>query len=320
MKITHYLFLAGLLSISLTSCYSTKLLVDDDVYVMKSSELPVGESLTDETNYATYKFKQERGVTSSSYYYDPYKYFAGYNGYYSNSNLMYSWRWGFNTYHPTFSAYNHSLYYGNGFYNAFGPLVYDPFTNTYLNYGYNYYGYYGNYNSPFYNPYGSYYGYGNPYIQTNNFPTSSIYNYHSGPRGSSTGLVNPGNRTSAGILKVATINPSNSKPVSRQQANRSTIGSNAVQSNNTHVNSGNAVSSNTRPVYRSTEVRSSSSGNSSNSHVPPGGSVNQSRGTFNNSNSSPSRGNTPAPSNSKGSANMGTRGGSGQSSPPIRRN
>ena len=68
MKSSKILIVLPVLSLLIASCYSPKLLVDDDVYVLKSNELPVGESLNDETSYSTFKNKQNAGMVSSNYY------------------------------------------------------------------------------------------------------------------------------------------------------------------------------------------------------------------------------------------------------------
>src|SRR5574343_1630459 len=188
MKVTLYLSSFVLLGGLLSSCYSNRMLVDDDVYVMKNSELPVGESLTDETNYSTYKYKQDRGVTANSYYYDPYNITAMNN---CDCNPFYftpfDCGWG-NRYYGSYHMYD--MYYGYGYYNAFGHNMMNPYTYNSL-YGpmFNPYGFsYGAYYSPsYYN--NSWYYESNPYIGNNGYSyggtyvgnNGTIYNQHSGP-------------------------------------------------------------------------------------------------------------------------------------------
>ena len=42
----------------ITSCATTESFVNDDVYSVKPSELPIGESTSDETSYASFKSRK----------------------------------------------------------------------------------------------------------------------------------------------------------------------------------------------------------------------------------------------------------------------
>lgn len=187
----------------LTSCYSSKMLVDDDVYVLKNNALPVGESLTDETAYSTFKHRKNKNKESKNYYHEDRNYL------YANNCNYYSYDpfgcgcsfYAYNVYGNYYNPYGYgrpSLYYGHGFYNAFGNYVYDPFTGSYFYnpYYFDPYGYYPG------SPYGSYYtgnyGYGqNPPT----FNTPEIHsNQHSGPRGSISGFGNPAGRNNNTIV------------------------------------------------------------------------------------------------------------------------
>lgn len=188
------------------------MLADDDVYIVKNSELPVGESLTDETSYATYKYRQNNGMVSDDYYYDQRNYLYNsncYDNFYWNNGCgcsYYAW----NVYNgPFYSPYGFgqpNLYYGHGFYYAFGNMFYDPFTGMYFyNPYYNQYLYGGGMYNPYYpgayygyNSYGGgYYNHQNPVVQ---------YNHHQGPRASISGISNTAGRTGPGVLKMSTQN------------------------------------------------------------------------------------------------------------------
>lgn len=350
MKVTLYLSSFVLLGGVLSSCYSNRMLVDDDVYVMKNSELPVGESLTDETNYSTYKYKQDRGVTANSYYYDPYN-IAAMNACDCNPFYFTPFDCGWGTRNYGYSGLN-DLYYGYGYYNAFGRYLFGP---GYMNYGANQYGYYGNMFSPYYNPYGGFYfstsysspfyynnaifyntnpfGY-NPYSygNSNNFGYSNeygnsnvVYNSHSGPRGSLSGYSNSGNRSNGYVIKshssVASNNGTHTivvKPLTNrvhagQQPNNSVrTESRYVVGNSRLDNASSYKPTQGRPSYNSTESR-----NGTTSTRPTGVPVNSRNTTIE------QRG-TSQPVNrgtSGGSVGGGTRsGGANHSTPGTRRN
>ena len=64
----------------LSGCVSISNTIDDDLYVVKGSQIPIGESLDDETNYGAYKYKKDR----------------------NNNNVRYSGDRGFNEFSPFF--------------------------------------------------------------------------------------------------------------------------------------------------------------------------------------------------------------------------
>lgn len=287
MKVTLYLSSFVLLGGLLSSCYSNRMLVDDDVYVMKNSELPVGESLTDETNYSTYKYKQDRGVTVNSYYYDPYN-IAAMNTCDCNPFYFTPFDCGWGTRSYGYSGLN-DMYYGYGYYNAFGRYYFGP---GYMNYGASQYGYYGNMFSPYYNPYSGFYfgtSYSSPYYysnaifyntnpfgynsyangNSNSFGNSNIiYNSHSGPRGSLSGYSNTGNRANVNVIKSHSTSASSNGQhtiVTKPLTNRSHVGqqqntsirtqSRYVAGNNRIDNASSYKPSQSRPTYTSTESR-----------------------------------------------------------------
>jgi len=180
----------GLSSLMLNSCASISNTPDDDVYVVKSSQIPVGESLDDETNYGAYKYKKDRNNNIVSYS-------AG--GGMNNFNPLFLGGMG---YHPNQFGYNPYQMYGSNwaYYPGYGwsyinPYFGNPFFGGYGNY-YNQ-GYY----SSFYNNhyYGNNYGWNNNNNWNNNNWNNNNYsnngggfgssntNHHSVPRGSSGG-------------------------------------------------------------------------------------------------------------------------------------
>ena len=60
MKHFIYILSTGIALGALSSCASISHTVDDDVYVTKGVEIPVDESLNDETSYTAYKYNKER--------------------------------------------------------------------------------------------------------------------------------------------------------------------------------------------------------------------------------------------------------------------
>ena len=204
MKSSKILIVLPVLSLLIASCYSPKLLVDDDVYVLKSNELPVGESLNDETSYSTFKNKQNAGMVSSNYYnnLDELSYYPLCR----NASFFYIG--------CGCSFYTYSLFCGNrpfnqfayspNFYSPYAPFGYDPF---YSSMGY--------YNPYGYNPYGGFgYGYGN-YGNTSYNPgtVTTNYNHHSGPRGTSAGFGNPSGRPQGNTVKSTFASTPTNKPI-----------------------------------------------------------------------------------------------------------
>lgn len=49
-------------------CSNVRPVVDDDVYMLKSADLPIGENLVDETSYTTYKYRQNIDQKTNGYY------------------------------------------------------------------------------------------------------------------------------------------------------------------------------------------------------------------------------------------------------------
>lgn len=194
-SIFNFLAIGSSLAI-LSSCYSPKFMVDDDVYVLKANEIPLGESMNDETSYSNFRENRRNGVNSqySNDYYIVNNSFN--NGWYGNNMMFGTNSW----FRPSFAI----------FYNPYMGYSYDPY-GYYYGYGYPYFGHYGynyydpysyyggnyGYYSPFFNPYfgpGSSWGNGGNGWNFGNGNSTVAYNHHNGPRGSITGGFGNPNR------------------------------------------------------------------------------------------------------------------------------
>lgn len=192
---TKVLFGFFAVSLMVSSCYTTRPLIDDDVYIVKNSSLPVGESLNDETSYNAYKYRQDRNMVSDDYYLNDryYLYNMNYNALYYDCGCRHN-------YYGIYNGYGSSMwcdswyYYDIGLNYAFGRYAFDPISGMYIyNPYYDPYGYYGSnygymglWNSYPYLGQGSYYG--------NTYTPNVIQNYHSGPRGGLSGFSDPSRR------------------------------------------------------------------------------------------------------------------------------
>jgi hypothetical protein len=161
----------------LTSCATSESFVNDDVYSVKPSELPLGESTADETSYASFKTRKQGDVNDRMTYADEmalrnrqncleqYRWYEGCGCSYSEwlrssryshqNNFNRGMRWGSPSFGMSY-AYGAPYSYYNGFYpyNSFGG--HHPYVG--------YWGYNSMYMSPYHNsPYmwnDSYFGYG----------------------------------------------------------------------------------------------------------------------------------------------------------------
>ena len=52
----------------LASCSSSRPIMDDNVYMLKTAAVPIGENLLDETSYATYKYREDKNNPTTGYY------------------------------------------------------------------------------------------------------------------------------------------------------------------------------------------------------------------------------------------------------------
>jgi len=168
MAITTYFSAIVGGSLLLTSCVSSQKWIDDDVYTLKSVEVPTDTDLSDETDYATFLLNKETRRTQTTYY----------NDFYANSYSPF----GFRPHHilAGYSFYNYSNFYGRNLGWGWGTNNY----NIINGYGYGYYGI--NY---YCNPYGNWGGYGTNYGW--NYPTytNPVYSgiHVNGPRGAIAG-------------------------------------------------------------------------------------------------------------------------------------
>lgn len=208
-------------------------MVDDDVYMLKNNKLPIGESLTDESSYASYRNNRYNKTVSSSFYDDDFldrdhfrrdiwAFSMGYGNPYYN-NWMYGSRpnWGFPYYSPYMYGYVNPIYMYDPFGSPYG--FYAPAYNPWYmggNYGY------GNGN------YGYGYNYGDGFNYNNSGNYSVQYNHHSGPRGTTAGFGNPTNRIQGNTVKSAAFNDNglssykDRTPVQRKIDNSSVVGDN----------------------------------------------------------------------------------------------
>ena len=190
----------ALTTLLLSSCYSPKFMVDDDVYMVKNSMLPVGESLTDESTYASYRNNREADGVSRHYYDDDFFFWIQRRPFFGTH-----WMLSMGFYNPYFmtNPYHSFSHFGTPYFSPymFGGInpIYmaDPFGSPYGFYptAYNF-AYMGGMYSPYYggfygNPYGGFYNGGNYTVN---------YNHHSGPRGTLSGFGNPNSRSSGGSV------------------------------------------------------------------------------------------------------------------------
>ena len=194
------------------SCYSPKFMVDDDVYVMKNSTIGVGESTSDETTYASYRKQRDNRSVSSNFYHDDmlrhhqrsrfWHIGIGFNNMCYRPGFGSSFYFGTPYYSPYMYGGINPIYmvdpFGCPYPYGFTPMAYDPWF-----YGYNnFYGY-----SPWYGQ-----GWNNNSWNNNNFGNSNptvYFNHHSGPRGSLSGIGNPGGRSSGSAVVKSIQSPNN---------------------------------------------------------------------------------------------------------------
>jgi hypothetical protein len=205
MKLSIAFFYLSIILIGFSSCYSTQQLIDDDVYMMQDANVQVGETLTDETSYATYKDRTHKNERVNSYYSTRDRFDAN----------------------PSWNSWNNYFFLNRNYRSSFGYL-FDPFYsnlggnvvllmfNNNFGYGHGYGFYGGNYYSTFssmngYNPYSSnsmnnnWYGNSSGYNSMNgnsNFNSNVI----KGPRGTMAGIVNSSSLSNNVMLKSSKSN------------------------------------------------------------------------------------------------------------------
>jgi hypothetical protein len=178
------------------SCYSPKFMVDDDIYVMKNSMISVGESTSDETSYASYRNQRDNRAVSNHFYNDD----LFFHPHFRRS----FWHMGFGMnnmfYRPGFghmSSFGFP-YYSPYMYGGINPIyMYDPFGDPF--------GFYPMMYDPWFYGYNNHYGYSSWnnngwYTNGNTGGTNTFTNHHSGPRGSVSGIGNPGGRSSGSAV------------------------------------------------------------------------------------------------------------------------
>lgn len=214
MSAIQILFLA-LTAFLVQSCYSPKFMVDDDIYVMKNSTIQVGESTSDETSFASYRKQRDNRAVSSHFYNDdlfmnphfrPRFWHMGFgmNNMFYRPGFGHMSSFGFPYYSPYMYGGINPIYMVDPFGSPYGfhQMAFDPWL-----YGHN--GYYGNsywnnngWNNNGWNNNGNV---GNPVVH---------HNHHSGPRGSLSGIGNPGGRSS-GSSVVKSVHSPNSNGYSQ---------------------------------------------------------------------------------------------------------
>lgn len=194
-------FIAGIV-FSLSSCYTTHL-VDDDVYRMKDANVQIGETLTDETSYATFKDRTHKNERVNSYYSTRERFDAD----------------------PLWNTWNNYYFLNRNYRSSIG-FIFDPFYRNHFggfnNFGFNnlgihnfsygsHYGFYGN-NAGFNNQNNSFFG--------GSFNSSEMVggiggingantvsnNVIVGPRGSMSGIANSSSLGNQMMLKNSRSN------------------------------------------------------------------------------------------------------------------
>jgi hypothetical protein len=185
---------------TLTSCFAPKTLIDDDVYMVKNSALPVGESLTDETSYSSYRFRRDNNAYGANVYHGD---FASYS-FYSMDNCFYNSFLGFRNRNFMFGTRMNP--FGTPYFSYDYGYAYAFLGNTYLGYygalGYLNYTAGNNYDNGF-------------YVSTGYMGTSEFKNAFNGPRSSLSGFSNQYGRTnnSSAFKKTTTYSGNYSSPV-----------------------------------------------------------------------------------------------------------
>lgn len=239
MKSFLYLAFIALSFSTLTSCLSPKTLIDDDVYVVKNSALPVGESLNDESSYSSYRYKRDNNLLNSSVY---------------MTDQFYQ------------SMFYKNSFYGYGRDNYWNRLQFYDYGFSYAFLGNSYLGYYGtlgylyslgnNFNNGFYASTG--------YLASPEFSKS-----FSGPRFSFGGYCNQFSRSYSSGLKSVASNNGKIPVVVAGQSNHVNypIGSQTNYNDRTSANNNSIESKrNYKPTYRG-NLRTQQSGQSNNTQT-----------------------------------------------------
>ncbi len=166
--------LAGLV---ITSCATSKSFVNDDIYSVKPSELPIGESTADETSYASFKSRKQGNTNDRMTYADE-------MALQNRQNCLNQWRWydgcgcsysewlRSSRYSPQ-NTIHASLYWGRPMFTTFYGHPYSYMGG--YHYGVGYWGYNHIYMYPYNRPYGGWYGSGMGFGM--GFPPYDYYGY-----------------------------------------------------------------------------------------------------------------------------------------------
>lgn len=145
----------------LTSCATSESFVNDDVYSVRPSELPIGESTADETSYASFKTRKQGNVNDRMTYSDE-------MALRNRQNCLNQYRW-YDGCGCSYSEWQRSSRYSPQNYLSRGTFWVSPYMGMGFSYG----------NFPPYSPYSSYY---NGFYPYNSF---GGYNPYGGYWGSS---------------------------------------------------------------------------------------------------------------------------------------
>ena len=195
----------------LSSCSSTRPILDDDVYMLKTAAIPLGENLLDETSYATYKFREDSNNPTTGYY-NP----SNESNRNNNNNRPF---------YVSPSFFYGGMMFPNNHMNSFGNyMMINPYSyyNPYAYYNPSFYGFNSFYNNPYINPYSGYgsgwdlYGanfHGNGFVSpySSGFSSSTQGyvpngNYVSGPRSTKSGYFSGTSRGGTQQLKFQITN------------------------------------------------------------------------------------------------------------------
>lgn len=224
-------------SLLLFSCGTSNKYIADDIYVLKPSDLPIGESSADETSYAAFKQRKDgstrtdRQLYADQYYSMNYRNCLSQPFWYNGCGCSYA-TW---TQHSPYSSQYGAMNFGYG-YNPYNNFYYGvPMAGMYYGFGNMYYGAPYGYGNMYYG--NNYYGYGNGYGgygYGGNYYSNHGSNYHNGPRGSVSGYSNPNGRaTVAGPVKSVVNNNSTSGQSASSMSTKSTPVRKPISSINT---------------------------------------------------------------------------------------
>lgn len=339
MKNKLIIFGIGLLVLS--GCGTSANFMADDVYMVRPSKLPIGESSADETSYAAFlnrkegenrdqqiyaddrNFNESRRCLREPYWYDGcgcsleyWSFYSPYSG--RNRTTAFNPYYGMGYHNMMFSSnfpYAYP-YYGSGFgfYNSM--MLMNPGYGGYYgmgwgtSYGYNPYGFGSGYGYYGYSNWG--YGYGGNGGHNNSTFSSGIT--HSGPRGSASGYANPNGRATSGQpLKIGSIPANNGhqgstsvKPTRSVKPVESTSTYRSPSARPTSVTRTNGTTSTPTRTYQNSSAKTPTRTYNNNSSTGVSGRS----GTYNSSSGSSTRQSSGSSYESRGSSSGSSSSGS----------